>query len=79
MLGHLDLQKLGASAEQPFKPLKVMPDLRGMTIRRAMRLLTGSGVRCRMQGSGLAVSQDPPPGTPLEPETFCVVQFEPHS
>jgi predicted CxxxxCH...CXXCH cytochrome family protein len=49
-----------------------------MTIRRAMKLLTCSGVRCHMKGSGLAVSQDPPPGTPIESETRCVVMFEPH-
>jgi cell division protein FtsI (penicillin-binding protein 3) len=79
VVGPLELQKLAAAAELPSGPLKVMPDLRGMTIRRAMGILTSSGLRCRMQGSGLAVSQDPPPGTPLEPETFCVVKFEPHS
>jgi cell division protein FtsI (penicillin-binding protein 3) len=74
----LELQKLTAPPEQPSAPLKVMPDLRGMTIRRAMKLLTCSGVRCHMKGSGLAVSQDPPPGTPIESETRCVVMFEPH-
>jgi cell division protein FtsI (penicillin-binding protein 3) len=78
LLGPLELQKLAEAAELPSGPLKVMPDLKGMTIRRAMKILTGSGVRCRTQGSGLAVSQDPPAGTPLEPETLCVVKFEPH-
>ena len=77
--GPLELHKLTAPTEQPCGPLKVMPDLTGMTIRRAMKLLSGSGVRCRTQGSGLAVSQNPPPGTPLELDTDCVVQFEPHS
>jgi cell division protein FtsI (penicillin-binding protein 3) len=75
----LELTKLTRPQEAPCGPLKVMPDLKGMTIRKAMKLLTSSGVRCRMKGSGLAVTQDPAPGTPLQPETFCVVQFEPHS
>jgi cell division protein FtsI (penicillin-binding protein 3) len=79
VFGPLELAKLTGLPEAPGGPLKIMPDLKGMTIRRAMKLLTSNGVRCRMKGSGLAVSQDPPAGTPLEPETFCVVQFEPHS
>jgi cell division protein FtsI (penicillin-binding protein 3) len=75
----LELIKLTGPAEASCGPFKVMPDLKGMTMRRAMKVLTKSGVRCRVKGTGLAVSQDPPPGTPLEPETLCVVQFEPHS
>jgi cell division protein FtsI (penicillin-binding protein 3) len=79
IVGPLEIQKLAATPEPAIGPLKVMPDLKGMTIRRAMKLLHSSGVRCRMQGTGLAVSQDPPPGSPLKPETVCVVKFEPHS
>ncbi len=38
------------------------------------------GLKCRVQGSGLAVSQDPSPGRPpLKPDTDCVIKFEPHS
>jgi cell division protein FtsI (penicillin-binding protein 3) len=79
VIGTLDIQKLAAPQEPPCGPLKVMPDLRGMNIRRAMKILNQSGVRCRTQGSGLAVSQQPSPGAPLEPDTICVVKFEPHS
>jgi cell division protein FtsI (penicillin-binding protein 3) len=79
MVGPLDWQKLVTQPELPSGPLKFMPDLQGMTIRRALGILHASGVRCRVQGSGLAVAQDPPPGTPLEPGTICVVTFEPHS
>jgi cell division protein FtsI (penicillin-binding protein 3) len=68
----------GRGRNRPPDPLKVMPNLEGMTIRRAVELLHRSGVRCRLQGSGLAVSQDPPPGTPLKPGSICVVKFEPH-
>jgi beta-lactam-binding protein with PASTA domain len=55
-----------------------MPDLTGMTMRRAMKILNHSGVRCRTQGTGLAVSQQPAAGEPLVPNTICVVKFEPH-
>jgi cell division protein FtsI (penicillin-binding protein 3) len=74
----LELPTLGPGPQPPSDPLKVMPNLEGMTIRRAVELLHRSGVRCRLQGSGLAVSQDPPPGTPLKPGSICVVKFEPH-
>ncbi|MFZ2087046.1 MAG: penicillin-binding transpeptidase domain-containing protein, partial [Desulfobaccales bacterium] len=79
VLGPLDIQKLVATPEPPAVPLKVMPDLTGLTIRRAMNIMNHSGVRCRTQGSGLAVSQQPPPGAPLDSNTICVVKFEPHS
>jgi cell division protein FtsI (penicillin-binding protein 3) len=78
-LNPLELIKLAAPAEASCGPLKVMPDLTGMTMRRAMKLLTKNGVHCRVKGTGLAVSQDPPAGTPLERGAVCVVQFEPHS
>jgi|YelNatPaOPRAMG01_1025707.scaffolds.fasta_scaffold00319_31 cell division protein FtsI (penicillin-binding protein 3) len=79
LTGFLELSKLSRQPETPAKPLKVMPDLKGMTMRHAMRLMSAAGIRCHAQGSGLAVSQTPQPGTPLEPGTDCVVQFEPHS
>ncbi|MFW6112729.1 MAG: penicillin-binding protein [Thermodesulfobacteriota bacterium] len=80
LLGPPNLQNLAATPEPPPSgPLRVMPDLRGMTIRRAVKLLYSSGVRCHLQGSGLAVAQEPPPGFPLEPGVVCVVKFEPHN
>lgn len=79
MLTSLELPSGGTGSELPSEPLKIMPNLEGMTIRRAVKLLHHSGVRCRLQGSGLAVSQDPPPGTPLKPGSICVVKFEPNS
>jgi len=79
LLGPPDLQNLVAQHESASGPLTVMPDLRGMTIRRAVKLLHRSGLRCQVQGSGLAVAQDPPPGSPLEPGIVCVVKFEPHN
>ena len=78
-MGPLDLQRWTAAPEAPCGPLQVMPDLKGLTIRRAVKILNGTGMKCHVQGSGLAVSQDPPPGAPLKSDTFCVVKFEPHS
>jgi cell division protein FtsI (penicillin-binding protein 3) len=59
----------------PKKPLEVMPDLSGLTIRQVLDLLHRSGLRCRFEGSGLAVSQEPAPGTAITPSTTCSVKF----
>jgi cell division protein FtsI (penicillin-binding protein 3) len=60
----------------PQGPLSVMPDLRGYTIRQVLTLLNRSGLHCRFEGSGLAVSQEPAPGTAITPGAICVVQFK---
>ncbi|MBM4285867.1 MAG: PASTA domain-containing protein [Deltaproteobacteria bacterium] len=58
---------------------KVMPDLKGLTIRQVADLLHRAGLKCRLEGSGLAVGQDPPPGAPLAPGTVCSVKFQSNS
>jgi cell division protein FtsI (penicillin-binding protein 3) len=66
-------------AESPKGPLKVMPDLRGYNIRQVLNLLNRSGLRCRFEGSGQAVSQEPAPGTELVPGATCSVKFNSNS
>ena len=39
-----------------------VPDLRGLSIRQARRMLIESGLRSRIAGSGTVLRQDPPPG-----------------
>lgn len=63
----------------PKKPLEVMPDLSGLTIRQVLDLLHRSGLRCRFEGSGQAVSQQPAPGTAITPSTTCSVKFRSQS
>jgi cell division protein FtsI (penicillin-binding protein 3) len=62
--------------EIPPGPLTVMPDLRGYTIRQVLTLLNRSGLHCRFEGSGMAVSQEPAPGTAITPGATCVVKFK---
>jgi cell division protein FtsI (penicillin-binding protein 3) len=62
--------------EIPQGPLTVMPDLRGYTIRQVLTLLNRSGLHCRFEGSGMAVSQEPMPGTVITPGATCVVKFK---
>ena len=62
--------------EIPPGPLTVMPDLKGYTIRQVLTLLNRSGLHCRFEGSGMAVSQEPAPGTAITPGATCVVKFK---
>ena len=43
-----------------------MPDLRGLTMRKALALLEGERVRLRVAGNGIVTSQQPNPGSALK-------------
>ncbi|HSO72080.1 MAG TPA: PASTA domain-containing protein, partial [Thermodesulfobacteriota bacterium] len=58
-------------------PLKQMPDLKGMPIRKVINVLNRSGIRCQIEGRGLAVEQRPDPGAPLPTNNLCYVKFKP--
>jgi cell division protein FtsI (penicillin-binding protein 3) len=64
------------SAEALQEPLKVMPDLKGRTIRQVLDLLHRAGLHCRFEGSGLAVGQNPSPGAAIAPGDTCSVKFQ---
>jgi hypothetical protein len=46
-------------------PAGVMPDLRGLSAREALRTLTRIGASARMVGQGVVVEQTPAAGEPL--------------
>jgi cell division protein FtsI (penicillin-binding protein 3) len=69
-------QLLPDRLEIPKEPLTVMPDLKGYTIRQVLDLLTQSGLKCRLEGSGMAVGQEPSPGTTISPGATCLVKFQ---
>ena len=48
-----------------------LPDLRGLGLREALRLLARLGVTARVTGAGVVIEQDPPPGSALEPGATC--------
>ncbi len=48
-----------------------MPDLRGMSLRAALRRLEGVPVRFSIEGAGVVKKQQPSPGTRLEKGTPC--------
>ncbi|MBN2725225.1 MAG: transpeptidase family protein [Deltaproteobacteria bacterium] len=43
----------------------VMPDFAGKTLGESMDLLSELGVKCRIRGNGVVISQNPPPGGPF--------------
>jgi cell division protein FtsI (penicillin-binding protein 3) len=49
----------------------VVPDVRGMSAREAVRLLTSRGLSAQLEGSGTVVDQEPAPGTALEAGVTC--------
>ncbi len=56
---------------------RIMPDVRGMSMRKVIKLMKGYEVPVDLVGSGKAVSQSPLPGTALSQKTRCQVQFQP--
>ncbi|MGQ9921526.1 MAG: penicillin-binding protein [Desulfobacca sp.] len=58
-------------------PLKQMPDLKGKTIREVIAILHNAGIRCQVEGRGLAFEQKPEPGAPLPANNQCFVKFKP--
>ncbi len=56
-----------------------MPDLRGLSVRNALRLAQKGGVEITVLGSGVAVSQSPDPGSKLDESKKGRVLFRPSS
>jgi cell division protein FtsI (penicillin-binding protein 3) len=52
-------------------PPGTVPDLRGLSAREATLKLAKLGLTARMSGDGFVVSQDPPPGAPIESVNVC--------
>ncbi len=54
----------------------IMPDLRGLSLRKSLRLLQGVPVKISIKGTGKVVSQKPSPGTTLEEGAECLLVLE---
>jgi cell division protein FtsI/penicillin-binding protein 2 len=48
-----------------------VPDLRGLSAREAMQALVRRGLTATIAGDGVVVSQDPPPGAPIDDSGPC--------
>ena len=49
----------------------VLPELRGLGGREALRILAKMGLAARLSGDGIVLAQEPPAGTPVEPGASC--------
>ncbi|HOL17573.1 MAG TPA: PASTA domain-containing protein, partial [Bacillota bacterium] len=52
-----------------------VPDLRGFTIREASEVLSWLGLRLEVEGSGIAISQQPEAGSEVKSGTAVKVVF----
>jgi cell division protein FtsI (penicillin-binding protein 3) len=53
-----------------------MPDLRGLSAREALRLLSRIGLTARLSGSGFVVDQRPQAGSPLVRGDTCSLTLD---
>ncbi len=56
---------------------RIMPDIRGMSMRKVLEVLRGYEIPVVLTGSGKAVAQTPLPGAVLGQRTRCQIQFQP--
>jgi cell division protein FtsI (penicillin-binding protein 3) len=57
-------------------PAGTVPDLTGMSARDALRTLVKIGMSARVSGDGFVVSQEPPPGAPIDADAVCRLVLE---
>jgi len=57
----------------------LVPDLRGLGARDALRTLARLGLTARVSGTGVVVDQDPPPGRPIERGAVSTLRLERHA
>jgi len=56
---------------------RIMPDVRGMSMRKVIEIMKAKDIPVVLTGSGTAVTQHPLPGTAVGEKTRCQVQFHP--
>lgn len=64
------------SAERAFEQGEKMPDLSGLTLRQALRLLKSSGLPVEITGTGLVAAQYPAPGAALDRDILIRMVLE---
>jgi cell division protein FtsI (penicillin-binding protein 3) len=69
---------VGSSAMFEIAKSGVMPDLRGLSAREALRVLSQIGLTARMTGDGVVVSQTPEPGATLVRGDACALRLNRH-
>ena len=65
------------TSEPAFGEDVAVPDVRGMSVLEANKLLRAYGLEMRIEGSGLASEQSPEAGEAVNPATLVTVRFSP--
>jgi len=63
------------AAAAPADDPRIMPDLRGYSLREAALMAARHGLSVEIHGSGVVARQTPLPGTPLEPGMSCSLEL----
>ena len=76
----LPVQPVNAPAMRPVPLLSAidastMPDVRGLSARDAMRVLSQAGLSVRVSGSGSVATQSPEPGQPIEAGGWSTIEL----
>ncbi len=74
-----DLFRIGnhdpfAGADTNAEGQTLLPDVRGMTVREAVKILQAHDLRWRLEGSGLVIKQIPEPNTPMKTDAACLLE-----
>ena len=64
------------SAQQIYGDKTEVPEIRGFSMRKAMRVLRSFDLNFKIQGTGKVLWQSPRPGAIVKKETICVVGLE---
>jgi cell division protein FtsI (penicillin-binding protein 3) len=72
-----DSMSEGDPLEVPTAGAVVMPDFRGMSIRRVLQVMEKRNINIRLLGSGRAAEQMPPPGHPIRAVDEVWIKFAP--
>ncbi|MCD6319700.1 MAG: transpeptidase family protein, partial [Candidatus Desulfofervidaceae bacterium] len=54
----------------------IMPDLRGLPLRLALKILQDANIKVKIKGMGRVTRQTPPPGTKIKGDIVCLLQLE---
>ena len=53
-----------------------VPDVRGKSLKKAIKIISNAGLNIKVEGSGQVISQNPRPGTVLRHKEICLVQLK---
>jgi hypothetical protein len=74
---HLKRSDLDPEPQMNIEDVGLLPDFRGQSMREVLKKGRALGLRVVLKGTGLAVNQNPGPGSSLENITAVQVNFRP--